>query len=451
MKLTFYGGAGSVTGANYLLESDQTKILVDCGLFQSGSFVNKQNLEQLKYDPKVIDAVLVTHAHIDHTGRLPLLYKNGFRNNIYSTGATKDFAEQLLLDSEHLINRELVDRGFPLLYTINDINETMKLWSKKRYHEKFSIKDFDIEFYDAGHILGSSSIKITHNGKSIVFSGDLGNMPAPLVKDTEPVEDADYAVIESAYGNRLHENPIYRKDILEDLIEDTVKSKGALIIPAFAMERTQELLFELNELVENGRIPPVQIFIDSPLAIKLTGVYKKYSQDPDYFDAESLNMLRQGDAIFDFPRLKLTLTTEQSKEINNVKPPKVIVAGSGMSNGGRILHHEQKYLPDPNSTILFIGFQARGTLGRAIQDGAKTVKIYGEEIPVHCKVKSISGYSAHADQPLLLKWLAPMRNSLKKVFIVQGDDDQMQPFSRVIEDELAIETIVPKSEDSFEL
>ena len=292
--------------------------------------------------------------------------------------------------------------------------------------------------------MGSSFICVfTNEGKKIVFSGDLGNVATPLVKDTEPLFDTDYILIESTYGNRIHENLDIRKDMLENSIEETVKAGGTLLIPAFAMERTQDILFELNELVENGRIPKIPIFIDSPLAIKLTSVYKKYSQDPDYFDEESLAVMRRGDKIFDFPGLKFTLTTEQSKEINNVFPPKVIIAGSGMSQGGRILHHEMRYLPDPKSSILFIGYQAKGSLGRQILEGAKSVKIFGEDIQVRCKIRNISGYSAHADQIKLLNWLKSAHSNFKKVFVVQGEEDQAIPFAQKIVDELAAETIIP--------
>ncbi|MDI6717617.1 MAG: MBL fold metallo-hydrolase [Patescibacteria group bacterium] len=451
MKLTFYGGAKMVTGSNYLLDTGKTRVLIDCGLFQGSHYADDLNFEPFPYDLKTIDAVLVTHAHIDHTGRLPKLYRDGYRGKIYSTAPTKDFSEQLLLDSEHILLKEAENRKLPPLYDIDDVNEVMKLWEKRSYHEKFRVNEIEVEFFDAGHILGSAFILVKAEGKTIVFSGDLGNVPAPLVKDTEIIKMADYVLIESAYGNRIHEDLLKSKGIFEDTIEDTIKSNGVLMIPAFAMERTQELLYELNELVEYGRIPSAPVFIDSPLAIKITAIYQKYSRDKNYFDTEALAKLKKGDAIFDFPRLKLTLTSEQSKEINDIPAPKIIIAGSGMSQGGRILHHEMRYLSDPNSTILFVGYQSKGSLGRFILDGAKNVKIFGVDISVKCKIMSISGYSAHADQKMLLNWLAPMKHSIKKIFIVQGEDNQMLPFSEKARDELAIETEIPEYNQTINL
>lgn len=453
MELTFFGASQEVTGSNFLLETPDTKILIDCGLLQGGRFVNPENYEPFPFDAKDIDALFITHAHIDHTGKIPKLYKDGFRGKIYSTNPTKDFAEQLLVDSEHLLYRDATEQQKPPIYDLNDITGALKQWQGVGYHEKVDVKDFEIEFFDAGHILGSAVIVVTEKatGKRIAFSGDLGNQPAPLVKDTEDLENIDYLLVESTYGDRIHDNPGTRRDRLEDVIEDAMRLNGVLLIPAFAMERTQELLYEMEELVENGRVPGAPVYVDSPLAIKLTALYKKYSQDPMYFDEEAIARAKEGMELFNFPRLRFTLTTEQSKSINDAPMPKIIIAGSGMSNGGRILHHELRYLSNPNTTILFIGYQAKGTLGRTILDGAPVVRIMGEEVPVRCKMATISGYSAHADQPLLLKWIHPMRKSLKKIFVVHGDIDQMEPFAQKVRDEFAIDAVIPTKGMKVEL
>lgn len=455
MRLIFYGGARAVTGANYLLEiknriSDPkplTRILIDCGLHQGNHYAERENFEPFPYNPKTIDAVCITHAHLDHIGCVPKLWKNGFQGKIYSTPPTKDFAELLLADSEHLLSKEAEREKRPPLYTLDDVEAVMKLWEGVPYHTSLSIGNFRATFYNAGHILGSASILIEVEGKSVVFSGDLGNSPEPLIQPIETISHADYALIESAYGDRTHENVDTRKEALEDVIEETIGKGGTLMIPSFAMERTQELLFHLHELFREHRIPRAPVFIDSPLAIKLTAVYKKYE---DYFNKETREAMRGGD-ILNFKDLHLTLTPEQSKEINNVLPPKVILAGSGMSHGGRILHHELRYLPDPKSTILFVGFQAKGSLGREILDGAKEVTILGERVPVRCRKVVIPGYSAHADQPQLLNWLRPLRSSLKKLFVVQGEEDSSAVLAQKVKDEFAIPTVVPKQGESFEL
>lgn len=448
MKLTFVGGAGSVTGASYLLEHEGSKILIDCGLFQGTADNETHNLEEFPFDPHTITALFVTHTHTDHIGRIPLLVKKGFSGPIYSTGPTRDAAHELLLDALHLMEHQGQE---PLLYTVGDIDQAFSQWKVFPYHTHIAQGPFEVVSYNAGHVLGSASYLVTAGGVRVAFSGDLGNIPAPLVKDTEYIPAADYALVESCYGNRTHESVDERKSILEDVIEDTVQAGGTLMIPAFAMERTQELLYELNELVVHGRIPSVPIFIDSPLAIKLTSIYEKYLHDPELFDEETQELVRRGEQIFNFPGLRYTLTTEESKQINSVVPPKIIIAGSGMSQGGRILHHELRYLPDPNSTILFVGFQPEGSLGRSILDGAGQVTVMGDHVPVRCRVRAIGGYSAHADQPLLMKWVDSMKGSLKKVFVVQGEEDQSAPLAAKIKDELAVDAVVPTHLQSVEL
>jgi len=482
MKLTFYGGTGEATGANYILESTAaepdgtlradgatTQIMVDCGLHQGSHVADRENFEPFPYDASKVAAVFITHSHLDHIGRLPSLVRAGFAGKIYSTGATKDFAELMLIDSEHLLMKEAEREGKMPLYNNDDIAHVRHLWEGLRYHEPVTVGPFTVELFDAGHILGSAIVKITTtekdaNGapttKIIIFSGDLGNFPAPIIKPTEFIDTpVDYCVIESTYGDRVHENVDGRKQELEQAIGDTVRAGGTLMIPTFAMERTQELLYHLHQLFEEGRIPRVPVFIDSPLAIKLTEVYKKHES---YFNTTAIaqekeSIARTGDDILNFPGLRLTLTTEQSKEINAVPPPKVVIAGSGMSNGGRILHHEQRYLPDPKSTIVFVGYQAVGSMGRQILDGARDgrgqgdVHIFGETIPVRCHVLNIPGYSAHADQPRLLEWLGHMQHTLIKVFVVQGEQASSETLAQKIGENFKVAAEVPTRGESVEL
>ncbi len=445
MKLTFHGGAQMVTGANYLLEASHNgqtvKILIDCGLHQGSRFCEKHNWEPFPYNPSEIAAVFITHSHIDHIGRLPKLLKDGFAGTVYSTSPTRDFSELLLLDSEHLLLEEAKHLKKEPLYSVENVDRLMKQWRAVQYHDPISIGPFTAAFWNAGHILGSSFIVVEAEGKKIIFSGDLGNSPAPLIGPWELYEQgATHCLIESTYGDRIHEDLPQRKEILEDLIEDTVRSKGVLMIPSFAMERTQELLFEIDDLVDHGRIPPVPIFLDSPLAIKLTEVYGKNER---FFDPGAKDLVKSAEHIFKFRGLKMALTTEESKAINNIPAPKVIIAGSGMSHGGRILHHERRYLPDPKSTLLIVGYQAQGSLGRRILDGAESVRMFGEDVQVRCRVKAIGGYSAHADQSQLLRWLDPLRLSLKELFVVQGEEAASRALARKVIDELAIKAEIP--------
>lgn len=447
-----------MTGSNFLLEAGGKRILIDCGLRQGIGFCDEINCDPFPYDAKKIDALFVTHAHIDHTGRIPKLVQSGFKGKIYSTPPTRDMAELLLLDSEHIISKEMERLGLPPLYGAEEVFRALDLWEGIPYHEPVILGDASITLYNSGHVLGSSFILIEAEGKKIVFSGDLGNFPAPIIQPTEFIKDADYVLIESTYGGRVHESLPKRKEKLQKVIEASIKAHGALLIPAFAMERTQELLYELNELVEKKLVPRVPIYLDSPLAIKLTAVYKKYES---YFNTEAKRLIESGDKIFNFPGLKSTLTTEESKAINNVPNPKIIIAGSGMLQGGRIMHHAARYLKDPKSAILFIGYQAAGSLGRRLYEGSKnndmsarspfSVKIFGEEIPVEAKIEAIGGYSAHADQPRLLAWLAPMAKNLKKIFVCIGEEDQGEALAQKIKEKFGVRAEIPNIGDVMEL
>ena len=462
MKLHFLGGTRVVTGTNYLLETKNAKILIDCGMFQGAQHVEDKNYEDFPFNPKEIDCLLVTHAHIDHTGRIPKLYKDGFRGKILATRPTKDFAKNMLEDSQGILEREARELGRKPLYREKDVAESLELIEGIDYGKKIDLgKGISCRFRDAGHILGSAIIEVwvpktptSRRGSrqtketKIVFSGDLGNPPVPLLRPTEFIDEADYVIVESTYGDRVHEATVQRKDLLENAIEDTIARNGTLMIPSLALERTQELLYELNELVENHRIPKVPVFIDSPLAIRALEVYKKY---PEYYNKKATYLIESGDDLFKFPGLTLTKTAEESKRINNVKPPKVIIAGSGMSTGGRIMHHEIRYLPDPNSTILFVSFQIAGSLGRRIFDGVKEVKIFRETIPVRAETRAIAGYSAHADQNMLRNWVDKIKRPIKHIFVVQGEEEPALALVQLIKDHLGMEASAPMLGDVVEL
>ena len=448
MQLTFYGGTGEATGSNYILESGGTKIMIDCGLHQGSHYADRENFEKFAYDPKEVSAVFITHSHLDHIGRLPSLVLAGFKGTIYSTHATRDFAELMLEDSEHLLAKEAEREARPLLYRDSDIPKVTGLWKGLKYHEPVEVGPFKVELYDAGHILGSAIIHIEAEGKTIVFSGDLGNVPSPLIKPTEKIPSADYCLIESTYGDRVHEDVAQRREMLLGAIEETFKAGGVLMIPTFAMERTQDLLFHFHQLNEEGKLPNEPIFLDSPLAIKLTELFKKHE---DAFNDKVENIVKVGDEVLSFPELRVTLSTEESKGINDVPPPKIIIAGSGMSNGGRILHHELRYLPDSKSEVVFVGYQAEGSMGRQLLEGATEVHIFGEAVPVRCRRIDIPGYSAHADQPHLLDWLSSMKGSLKKVFVVQGEQTSSETLAHKIIDGFGIAAEVPHANESVTL
>jgi metallo-beta-lactamase family protein len=448
LKLTFCSGAGTVTGANFLLEGNEKKFLIDCGLIQGEKFIDEMNWKTFPYDASEIDILFITHSHVDHIGRIPKLISEGFKGRIISTIPTKDIVEVMLADTAHLLAHEDEKNEYNLaeIYSADNIKKTISMWETLSYGQKLNVDHgFQFSFKDAGHILGSGMLEIIYNGKKIVFTGDLGNSPSPLLPDTDVIDDADYMIMESCYGDRNHEAREERKKKLEEVIRDNYNRKGNLVIPTFSLERTQELLYEMNYLVENKIVPRMPIFLDSPLSIKLTDIYLKYDK---YFNDEAKRIIASGDRLFEFPGLKETIETEDSKAILNVPAPKIIIAGSGMSNGGRVLHHEKNYLPDRNSTLLLTGYQSVGTLGRMIQDGNKKVRILGEDVHIHAKIAFISGYSGHKDSDHLIEFVGDTAKTLKEVFVVMGEPKSAMFLSQKIRDNFGIKASAPVAGDS---
>lgn len=447
LTLTFAGGTGSVTGANFLLEGEGKKFLIDCGLSQGTKLADDKNWEPFAYDPSTIDILFITHGHIDHIGRIPKLVHDGFTGTIYSTIPTKDIAELMLQDTATILSKN-DNSALEKIYSPDILEKTFKKWNVVDYHEILSVGPFSFRYLDAGHILGSGMLEVTYNGKKILFTGDLGNSPSPLLPDTEPIKGVDYLLMESVYGDRNHIDRMERRNKLEATIEDNFRRNGTLIVPTFSLERAQELLFEIDQLVENNRVPRMPIFFDSPLGIRLTTVYTKYSK---YFNAFAQNIIAGGQDIFNFPGLKTTLLTEESKDILHASNPKIVIAGSGMSNGGRILHHEAHYLPDPNNTILLTGYQSQGTLGRTIQDGAKEVHINGQTIPVRAHVVFIDGYSGHKDSQHLIEFVEQIADTVKKIYVVMGEPKSSLYLTQRLRDYLGVYAFAPEENDVVEL
>ncbi|MFB6212641.1 MAG: MBL fold metallo-hydrolase RNA specificity domain-containing protein [Candidatus Magasanikbacteria bacterium] len=447
MELTFYGGVGSVTGANYLLESQGRKLLVECGLVQGSGSSEEVNFKPFPYDPADVDYALVTHAHVDHTGRLPKLVSDGFEGVVVSTEPTREFSRYLLEDSMNLLCNSSDTVEGKSFCNKDNLQNLFKFWEVRDFHEPFNLGPFEVEFFRAGHILGSSFISVSSAGKSVVFSGDLGNSPAPLLRQREDMSELqpDVCLVESAYGGRIHESEKQAKDKLRGVIKKTMNAGGTLLVPSFAMERTQDLLFHIHKLIHENETPKVPIFLDSPLAIDLTDVYEEYI---DYLNQEARHFVEEDGSFLEFPQLTKTYDSQASRNINNISKPKVIIAGSGMSQGGRIIHHEKRYLPDSDSTILFVGYQVEGSLGRAILDGADSVKILGDEVPVNARVESMESYSAYADKPQLLNWVSSSRNSLKSVFVVQGEKGQSKELAEEIKKEFGVKAGVPNFGES---
>ena len=453
LKLTFCGGAGKVTGSNFLIEGARGKMLVDCGIEQGADVSASSAYGPFPYDVKAIDALVVTHAHLDHVGRIPKLVKDGFRGRIFMTPPTKDLAELILKDSVNILAQDASRRGQPPLYEEKDVDAAFALIETLEYHvEKEVAPGLSVYLRNTGHILGSASVRITDGeGTALALTGDIGNSPSPLLPDWEPVPDADALVMESVYGDRLHPSQQTRVELLRDGLKTAIARGGTVLIPAFSLERTQLMLYELSNYFAAGDLPKVPVFLDSPLAINVTAVYEKWG--PTYFKPEAEEEMKREKSLFEFPFLRKTLSPEESKGIAEAPNPKIIIAGAGMSHGGRIGRWEQRYLPDPTTTLFMVGYQAPGSPGRRLQEGESPVRLAGQEVVVRAKIEILEGWSAHADRDELLKFagaaLADKRP--KVIFTALGEPATERFLAQRIHDYLGARAVAPDQGEVWEI
>jgi len=463
MKITFLGAAENVTGSKFLVEHGRTRIMVDSGLYQEREFQSR-NWEQFPVDPSSIQAVLLTHAHIDHCGYLPKLVKDGFDGDIYCTAPTAEITKISLLDTAKI---QEADAQYKLkrhkregrkgahpelaLYNVDDARSVFPLFKKVTYGKNAHVSsDITATYYDAGHILGSAmiEIKVQEDGqeKIYVFSGDIGRWNKPLLRDPHTFLKADYVIMEATYGNRLHEDTDRALEKLAVIINDTRKRGGNIIIPSFAVNRTQEVLYYINQLLSEGKIRQIPTFVDSPMAVDVTEVFSMY---PDDFDEEAKETLRKDDTLFDFPQLRMAKTAEESKAINRIKGSTIVIAGAGMCTGGRIKHHLAANISQPENTILFVGYQAEGTLGRNILERPEEVRILGKNCKVQARIEKINGFSGHADQKELLRWVSGIQPAPAKIFIVHAEKSNGQAFARILQEKTKSEIIIPRYRDEY--
>jgi len=461
-KITFLGAAGTVTGSKYLIEAGGKRLLVDCGLFQGSKERQQRNWNNLQVDPASIDWVLLTHAHIDHTGYIPRLVQNGFRGPIYSNAATHELCELLLLDSAHLQEEDAqyaAKKNYsthhpPLpLYTVAQAQTSLAQFREIPRADVFSISpEFSVRPHDAGHILGSSwlELTITENGKQtlVVFSGDVGRYDQPILKDPESPTRADFLLCESTYGDRDHPTGSV-PDELADVINRVAKRGGAIVVPAFAVGRTQTLMYYLRQLLEQKRIPALPVYVDSPMAINVTGIYVKHKED---HDADFAQQEEQGNRDpLNVQNVHMTRAVEDSKKINEVVGPCIIISASGMANGGRILHHLARRLPDSRSAVLLVGYEAEGTGGRALADGAQYLRIHGQEVPVRAEIVKIDQLSAHAGRSELLRWLSGITVPPRQTFLVHGEPNALESFHGAVTSKFNWPVTVPEYLQAFDL
>ena len=473
MKITFLGATKMVTGSNFLVEGAGKKFLVDCGMYQGGDRDEMQNHEPFAYDVNGIDFMLLTHAHIDHSGRIPKLYKEGYRNPVITTKATRDLCSIMLPDSGHIQEQEIEWRNrkrkregkepLPPLYTAQDGIDTMEIFKPVNYDEIIEIDpNIYVRFNDAGHMLGSAIIEIwvKEDGKETkaVFTGDLGNNDIPLLSSPTMIETADYLVMESTYGGRLHMRNDDKANLFLNIVSETLDKGGTVVIPSFAVGRTQEILYELNNLKDTqegedfkkkyATLMKAPVYVDSPLAISATEIFK---ENANLFDEETQAVIESGDNPLEFPGLQFTRTADESKALNEKNESSIIISASGMCEVGRIKHHLKHHLWDPNSTILFVGYQAPGTLGRRIVDGEKRVKIFGEEIAVNARIEYIEGYSGHADQEWLMNFVYSFITKPKHIFLVHGEPTGQEILKSKIVDEIGLPVTIPEYGQTYTL
>lgn len=465
IKLAFLGAGQTVTGSRFLVETSGQRLLVDCGLYQEREFQGR-NWDPFPVPPQSLDAILLTHAHVDHCGLLPRLVREGFHKPVYCTAATAEITRIMLLDSAKLQEQDAEykkkrhqkegRRGrhpeVPL-YCTQDAEASLPLLTPVGYEEPVQVgHGIEASFHDAGHVLGSAMIKVrvrqNAEERTILFSGDVGRRNKPILRDPSTFEEADYVLVESTYGDRSLGPAADVTEELAGVINNTVAAGGNIVIPSFALERSQEVLYCLNEVLHQGRLPHLLVFVDSPMAVRVTDVFEHH---PELYDEEMAQLLREKRSPFDFPGLTLVRTIEQSKAINYLTGSIVIIAGSGMCTGGRIKYHLVTNISRPESTILFVGYQAAGTLGRRIVDGAREVRILGRYHPVRASVAQIHGFSGHADRDQLLRWLSALKRPPRKVFVVHGEEDTASRFADFVAERTGWQTAVPQYGDEVVL
>jgi metallo-beta-lactamase family protein len=465
IKLSFLGATQNVTGSRYLLECNGSRVLVDCGLYQERA-LRERNYQGFPVRPDTLDVVLLTHAHLDHCGFIPRLVKDGFRGTVYSTPATAEIAQIAFLDYAHLQTedtefkrrrhaREGRKGRDPLvpLYTDRDADASMRHFDTVEYGKSIRVgHEIEATFHDAGHILGSAmidlSVRVNGALRTLIFSGDIGRWGKPILNDPTVFTDADYVTMESTYGDRLHEDSTDIDSMLVEVVTSTKQKRGNVLIPSFAIERTQEVLYRLNALFLKGRIPHMPVFIDSPMAQEVTQVFKRHRE---LFDEEMNAFLKSGNSPFSFKGLRMVGSIEESKAINRMKESAIIIAGSGMCTGGRIKHHLVYNISRPESVILFVGYQAEGTLGREIVEGAAQVRILGQSYPVLARVLQIQGFSAHADKAELLRWVSGLKAPPKHVFVTHGEAEVARKFADTLRTEKHWSVSVPSYEQAVDL